>query len=202
MNSIIKKLTLIFILNLSFTLNAQPVNISNFFVYKTDKQALLHWVIDSGSTCIGVSIFRSTNNTDFIEIGHIAGICGNSSSSTNYNFTDESPNIYGANYYKLRFGTFQFSEVQFLDFNYIDSKTIKIKPNPASETLNVEFKNDKNELYTLKIISSSGTNVYQNYSVITSQLSINVANLTLGKYYLQLDDNKGKLITQQFIISK
>ncbi len=195
-------LILLFVLNISLTLNAQTVNVSKFYIYKTEKQALLYWVIDSGSTCNGVSIFRSTDNTNFTEIGHIAGVCGSSSSLSKYNFTDENPNIYGINYYKLRFGAIQFSEVQQLDFNYIDNKTIKIKPNPANETLNIEFKNDKNEVYVLKIIDFSGKIVYQNNTVITSQLSINIQHLTLGKYTLQLDDNKGKLISQQCIISK
>lgn len=202
MKSILKISISVFIMNLAFSINAQTVNVSNFIVLKSEKQALLHWVIDSGLTCNGVSIFRSNDNSNFTEIGHIAGICGSSSSPTKYDFTDVNPNIYGTNYYKLRFGTIQFSEVQQLDFNYVDSKTIKIKPNPANEVLNIEFKNDRNESFVLKIIDFNGNLVYQNSSVTTSQLSINIAHLALGNYFVQLDDNKGKLISKQLIISK
>ena len=199
----ITKLSIVaLIMNLSFAIYAQKIEVSTFSVYKTEIQALLHWIIDSGSTCNGVSIFHSIDNSVFNEIGHIPGVCGSVSSSKSYNFTDEAPNIYGVNYYKLRFGALQFSEVQELNFNYVDGKTIKINPNPTNGLLNIEFNNEKNQTFLLKIIDSSGKVVYKDNSVNTSQLTVNIESLAVGNYTVQLDDNKGKIVSKQFIILK
>ena len=130
---------LLFFLGQCYFIFSQKVNLSGFIVFLNDKEALLHWNIDSGPTCKGIAILHSTDTINFEEIGSISGVCGNSSSGTPYNFTHNNPVLNKINYYKIRMGFSQFSEIKSLYISYIAPGQLIIKPNPANELFNIEF---------------------------------------------------------------
>ena len=181
---------------------SQKVNLSGFIVFLNDKEALLHWNIDSGPTCNGIAILHSTDTINFEEIGSIAGVCGNSSSSTPYNFTHNNPVLNKINYYKIRMGFSQFSEIKSLYISYIAPGQLIIKPNPANELFNIEFNNDKNRSFSIDIINSSGQQVFNKQGIKENNYTLNAASFDAGTYFILLQDEAGRIIKSKFSITK
>ena len=103
-------LIFIFLIGNSYFDIAQKINYSNFFLFQDNKQITLHWSIDSGPTCNGITILRSLDTLNFEVIGNILGVCGNITSSQIYYFTDTNPISSNYNFYKLRLGYGQFTK--------------------------------------------------------------------------------------------
>ncbi len=82
-----------------------------------------------------------------------------------------------------------------LGIGQVESNTLfSIYPIPASETLNIQFKNNS-DIKTAKIVDLNG----RVSEVRIENNAINVSALATGTYILSLKDNNGKLHTQKFI---
>lgn len=195
-------LALLFLMSNCYFVIAQKVNLSNFFLIPDNKQVLIYWTIDSGPTCNGITIWRSTDSLSYQEVGNIAGICGSSSSAIPYNFTDKNPIINKTNYYKIRLGNNQFSEIKFVILKYIEPGKIIIKPNPASENFNIEFNNDNNGSYTLTFVNSVGKIVFEKNDIRESVFTLNTAEFESGTYFLILTGSEGRAIKNSLVIVK
>lgn len=193
---------LIFLIWNSYFGIAQKVNLSNFFLIPDNKQVLLYWTIESGPTCNGMTVWRSTDSLNYEEVGSIPGICGSSSSATPYNFTDKSPVLNKANYYKIRLGYSQFSEVKYLRLKYIEPGKIIVKPNPAKENIVIEFNNDNNEGYRLTLYNSNGTSVFNKESMTESSFTLATAAFDAGTYFIILENSGGRILKEKLIIVK
>lgn len=185
----------------NYLCSAQIISLSNFNVIQDNKQVLLYWTIDSGPTCNGIAIMHSTDSINFEEIGTIAGVCGSSSSSTNYSFKDVSPILNKINYYKIRLGFSQFSVIQSLLLEYIEPGKIIIKPNPSTDNLFIGF-NNKNESFSLMIFNASGSKVFELMDIRENKITINTNAFENGNYYILLMDSEGRIIKEKILISK
>lgn len=181
---------------------SQKVNLANFYVIQDNKQVLLYWTIDSGPTCNGIAIMHSTDSIYFEEIGNIAGVCGNTSSSIPYNFKHNNPVVNKTNYYKIRLGFSQFSEIKLVKLNYIEHSKINIVPNPANENVSIEFNNDKNELYSITLINSAGLKIFEKEKFRENNITINTSDFQNGNYYIVLMDSDGRTIKEKLVIAK
>ena len=184
------------------TIHSQSVNLSGLSIFQKDKLILLHWNIDSGPTCNGMSILHSTDMIIFNEIGNISGICGNSSSSTSYNFTHSTPVLNQINYYKIRLGTSQFSEIIYLYYTYVEPGNVLIKPNPANDVFEIKFNNDKNLTYTLEIIDSKGRLVLTKDKITGTSYTLNSSLFETGTYSVILRDENNKISKNKLCIIK
>lgn len=203
MKSQIKKsLVLMLLISNCYVGIAQKVNLSNFFLIPNNKQVLLYWTIDSGPTCNGISVWRSSDSINYSEIGNIGGVCGSSSSATPYNFTDDSPMLNQINFYKIRLGYSQFSEVKTVSIKYIAPGKLIIKPNPSSDNVVIEFNNDGSDKYELTITNSAGNRVYTKDNFSTDKIELNTNGWGVGTYFVTLIESGGKIFHEKLIITK
>lgn len=76
-----------------------PVKLLYFTAESTDRGISLLWATGSETECNGFSIERSTDISNWLNIGFVEG-AGNSQQIIDYNFEDTKP-IKGVNYYRL-----------------------------------------------------------------------------------------------------
>jgi Secretion system C-terminal sorting domain len=92
-------------------------------------------------------------------------------------------------------GTLVISEV--LSNLQFAKKQFTITPNPASEYLKLDFKNDKNQVFEFEIFDLLGRAIIFGNSNSNEKLSIE--NLITGTYIIQIKDEFGNFYNQKFI---
>jgi PKD repeat protein len=81
-----------------------------------------------------------------------------------------------------------------------ESDQINLYPNPATDFLNITMGNQSQNPFTLKIFNSAGQQVYaKSVAAKTSQVGINVNDLSSGVYYVQIDAGNGKPLIKKFV---
>ena len=181
---------------------AQKVNFSDFELYQNEDDVLVHWNIDSGATCNGIGILRSIDDTlHFIEVGYIPGICGNSSSSSPYNFSDNNPELNKTNYYKIRMGFNQFSDTKSLYLSYIEPDKLLLIPNPSHDFCEIKFNNDKHQVLSIEITNDKGQQVLFIQDIRQNFYKLNVSFLKPGTYNVLLVNNNEKLAENRLVIT-
>ena len=152
-----KFISLIWLLIFKFSYS-QTINISldYFNIFEYNNQVFVDITLSPGNTCNGIKLWRSTDSLNFIEVVYLDGVCGNSSSSTNYSLVDSSPILNSLNYYKVQYGSNILSEIYeilVLDFK---ETNFQIWPNPANDFTTFYFKNPLAELYLFNFYNFSG----------------------------------------------
>lgn len=185
---------------LGFVIKAQKVELADFYLFQDNKEVVLFWKVASGSTCNGISIWRSTDETHYEEIGEIPGVCGSSNAVTPYRFTDKSPTLNQTNYYKLRFGSLQFSEIKIITLNYLESGVLLIEPNPASDEVKLEFKNEFHDAITVSIYNASGKVIYANSQVRSETHHLELSPYKPGIYFVIISGSVPETIRRKLMI--
>lgn len=175
-----------------------PVTLSLFKAVKEEQSASLTWITTSESNSEGFDIERSRNGKEWLKIGYQLAK-GESTSSANYYFTDNSPSE-GENLYRLKMkdhdGTFAYSRIESLNFG--KNETVKIYPNPVLNTEKLEIGvNDWNQIKSVRIVHASGKVVFESDNSQTTGIRTN--NLTPGLYIVQILYKNGKKDTSNFI---
>jgi hypothetical protein len=183
--------------------NAQsnPI-LDNFSILGNNGKVYLNWIIKSGSTCNGIQIFRSANNSSFKEIGNIAGICGSISSATPYNFVDENPEKNAVNFYRLELGTNGTSQTLSIEIIDIDNGGSQVRPNPVYDNSKIYFNNTNiKDLHYLNVFNVNGKftdelSSKENFFEIISQKYAN------GIYFFNILNNDKIIISKgKFIVA-
>ena len=131
-----------------------PVIFSSFTATKVDGQALLKWQTAQEENSRDFTIERSQDGSKYISIGTLPA-AGNSSTTTNYSFTDPAPAT-GLNYYRLKEADldnrFMYSAVKTVTFatEAAQKLTWSIMGGQAAELV---LSQGSNEFYTLMDIS-------------------------------------------------
>ena len=155
--------------------------------------AELNWITTGEKDCSHFEIERSSNGSSYEKIGLI-NAKGNSNQRNEYIFIDKYVATQNKAYYRLKQvdlnGNFTYSGIVEVSWSYIN--TTKIYPNPTSETLTIECKENINQIEVIDIV---GKVVLQETS---NKKQINTQNLPNGKYILKIYTDKGIAI-QSFI---
>ena len=133
--------------------------LDNFTVFENNGKVYLNWTIISGSTCNGIQIYRSTDSISYFKIGSIAGIRGSSSTTTNYNFTDNNPEKNKINCYRLELGGNWTSEILSVEIIDIESG-YQIRPNPVIGKGKIYFDNNTKLQHQLFIYNLNGLQIF------------------------------------------
>ncbi|HLG40812.1 MAG TPA: T9SS type A sorting domain-containing protein [Chitinophagaceae bacterium] len=179
---------------------AQPHPIlDNFTAYLDNDKIILKWTIISGSTCNGIRIYRSGDTTSFSEIGSIAGICGSSSTSTPYEFSDEAPIPNQINYYRLELGTQGYSTFISIEFIKLASGNYLIRPNPVVDVATIYFQNDSHLPMKFTLTNASGNILQTKENITEDYIIFRREDLISGLYIFTIEYNgdvkiKGKII--------
>lgn len=195
-----KKIAFILLFFCSINSYSQAVELDNFTINTDNKSVFIDWTLAGGSTCNGIKVYRSIGDTlNFVEIGDVSGVCGSSVAAVSYDYTDSSPIVNQAIFYRLKFGFSQLSEIKTVFIEYFGNKGILISPNPAVSSVLIEFENQNNSVLILKLFNSLGILVYQADDIKDSPFTLNVLPYANGKYIIQLD-NGGEIKFKENII--
>jgi len=182
--------------------NAQsnPI-LDDFSILGNNRKVYLNWIIKSGSTCNGIQIFRSANNSSFKEIGNIAGICGSVSSATPYNFVDQNPEKNTINFYRLELGNNGTSQTLSIEIIDIEKEGSQVRPNPVYNEAKIYFNNNTKELNYLSVYNLSDK-LIDELSSKENFFEINSTNYSNGIYFFKII-NKEKIIISKgkFIVA-
>ncbi|MGE0635266.1 MAG: T9SS type A sorting domain-containing protein [Bacteroidia bacterium] len=185
LTKIITNLTiLIFLLKSSAVAQTSHPILGSFVANEENGAVVLSWVIVSGSTCNGIQIYRSTNQSEFIKIHEIYGICGNVTFAQKYLFVDENPVKNAINNYKLELGGQGFSQVVSVEVIDIESG-YQVRPNPANESTRIYFDNNNGTEYTLLVFDAAGRKV-TSLSGKQDYFDVELTALQSGIYYFSI----------------
>lgn len=148
-------------------------------------KVLLTWSVTQGNTCNGINVLHATDTTSYSQIGSIEGICGSTAETIAYQFTDNSPNVNQANYYKLSLGGIGFSYPVNVDVIDAGSQTYIVAPNPVSSESQLIFDNENQENVTITFFNEKGELINE-VSSSEQSISINREKFKQGLYFFVL----------------
>lgn len=187
------------------TTNPLPVTISSFNGEKRINNNFLYWSTSTEVNNKGFELERSADGKNFTSISFVATKAdrGNSTSTINYNYTDEKP-LAGTNYYRLKQvdndGKFSYSSVVVLKGEKAFSIS-SVYPNPTKENVYVAINSTKAGKADVSIVDLSGRLVKQipvNLIEGDNNVRINLNGLASGSYSIRLIMND-ELRTTQFV---
>ncbi|MES1213896.1 MAG: GEVED domain-containing protein [Bacteroidota bacterium] len=171
-----------------------PVNLVNFTAIKNHQAVDLTWQTSSEINSNRFEIERSNNGNAWIKIGEVKGK-GNSTSLTDYSFTDGYP-INGNNYYRLKQfdndGRFVYSPVRVVYFNA--GQGAGVYPNPFSSSITVDA--GTRAIGDISIVDMTGKIVYRSRITKTKE-TINLSRLAAGQYTVIHNAEVFKIIKMQ-----
>ncbi|MBS1917593.1 MAG: T9SS type A sorting domain-containing protein [Bacteroidetes bacterium] len=149
------------------------------------------------------SIERSADGASWTSIGTVAAQ-GNSSTTTDYSFTDNSP-LGEINYYRLQSfdldGKYTYSEVRVVRSTATES--LSIFPNPAKTYVNIFLGKTATTDLTVRLINASGQVVQSKIlGAGGTNISLLVSNYPAGVYLLHISGANGSVQTSKVLISR
>ncbi|MCC6725200.1 MAG: T9SS type A sorting domain-containing protein [Saprospiraceae bacterium] len=180
--------------------NLLPVEMVSFKVEKQAEAALVTWATASEKNNDKFVVERSTDGSDFVEIGEIAGN-GTTDEAKSYRFIDKNPAT-GINYYRLKQvdfnGTEDFSSVASIAFE--QGESVRIYPTLVQNSLNISMPKEiaASEL-TLVILNMQGAKVFQTQVQGATLQNITLSTLNPGQYLVHITNHQ---IKEQTIIFK
>ena len=187
---------LIAFLLLSFQLNAQePHPILNYFTASVFQNSiLLDWEIKGGETCNGMTLLRSSDSINFIEIADFPGICGDLNSANRYSHTDQSPIADSYNFYKVRLGAQGDTDVIKLFFVLIDGDSYSIFSDESNDSITIYFKNSENEIFEFNIIDQQGKFIDKKKQLSGNSITLESISDRSGISFFTIVLNSGRVI--------
>lgn len=179
---------------------AHPI-LDNFYLIESNGSVILNWTIKGGSTCNGIQIYRSTDSLNFIQVGDIAGVCGSSSASQPYDFTDNSPVKNKVNYYKLELGQEGFTSVISIEIIEVGKNGNQVRPNPAKDNARIYFTNEKHVTSNLFLYNTSGTVLLKQTSDF-DYFDLDLTGIDAGTYVFVIFQDESLRSTGRIIIVK
>ncbi len=190
-----KVLGIIAVIAFSFQSQAQTDEILGHFTSaEFNGKVLLNWQIVEGQTCNGIQIYRSVNNSDFVQIGEIPGVCGSSLEAINYNFTDDNPVKNEENLYRLDLGGYGNSETIKRQVSDVLTEGFQIKPHPIVSTSRLFFSNLKNKDYTITIYNITGQ-VIEQAQTSENFFELQADSYQSGVYFFTINTESNQLLT-------
>jgi hypothetical protein len=186
-----------------------PVTITTYNAQINGKNNIIYWSTASEQNNSGFNIERSTNGTDFENIGFVKSLSsnGNSSSRLDYSFTDFNP--IGLNqYYRLKQtdfdGTRKYSAIVMVRREAPTALTLtKVYPNPANSSIYINASVPTKMDLQFLIIDVAGRvvstkNVFAD--VGNNGFDMTVEHLKSGTYFIKaISKEQGVVATEKFI---
>lgn len=173
-----------------------PLKLGQFSATKKTGQVDLIWETLSEENTSHFEIERSSDGNNWTRIGEVIAN-GNSTQKQSYSYTDPAPSIL-TSFYRLKMadkdGIYTYSRVITVTAA-AEFTGIRLFPNPARESIQVQYEAARSGSLQLMVTDASGRNVYQ--STVSGRPGINmfsvpVQMLSPGYYQLAIlaDDRK------------
>lgn len=177
-----------------------PVKLMSFTGRNNGATNELNWITATEQNNKGFSIERSEDLRSWHAIGAQLSKAqnGNSSEKLSYFFTDNAPNS-GTEYYRLK-QTDRDGKVTYSTYISVSSSvsaTVKIYPNPATETINISGVTQGD---VIRVADITGKVVLEQKAE-TNLATINLGSFSNDMYFIQVMNN-GNIIHTQKVIKK
>jgi PKD repeat protein len=159
------------------------------YVYSSEyhDQATYNWTVDGGTITDGQGTHEITISWGDMGMGYV-------------NLTEVS----AADCEGIA-ATFEVNIDDCVGIDELDLTDLVLYPNPATESINLEFYSETTEKVNVEIINRLGQVVYENVKNIHSgnnKLSFNTTGFDNGYYTIKLITSQGKMTQENFIILK
>lgn len=182
-----------------------PVELTRFSGKQNQHQIDVYWTTAQEINANNFEVERSFDGVNFDKIGTIQSRLHNSSTPTDYSFTDLNAKN-GLNFYRLKQvdmnGNFTFSSIIAIDLNKPFITNIRVNPNPVITKAVIFFSAEKETAITLKIYTSEGREVKSMISHLNkgeNKLSIDATTLASGVYFIVLSQPDQRIAETRFI---
>lgn len=184
-----------------------PLKFIDYKITLTNNRLIKNsWVTTNETNVNHYNIERSNNAQYFNVVGEIKA---KNKINNEYNFIDNN-SLLNTNekttiYYRItgidNDGKLSYSEIKALNLQPSTSKLLCIYPNPATNFINIEYKEPMKKIF---IFDYLGKTVYQqefqnSYNNIY-HLSLNTNQYSKGVYFIKVITNINNIINQQFVI--
>ena len=148
---------------------------------------------------------RSSNGSSNWNTVSTVAASGNSNTLRSYKAVDATP-INGTNFYRLKSvdldGSFTYSAVQQVQFAATTALSVRIYPNPASHTLQVQLGQQEGFNGRIQISNAAGqVLISRQMNSSNGNLAIPIQQLRAGLYTLQVQDGmQAKPTTLNFVV--
>ncbi len=160
-----------------------PVEMTSFTGRKVERGTELNWETSSEINNAGFDIERSTNGSDWSQIGFVSGN-GNSNRLLQYSYLDENP-LEGTNFYRLKQndfdGNFEYSDIVSLNYRE-DKNEISFYPNPVEDVLYISS-NQNSENLEFQLVDINGKVLWSKKGDVKE---ISFENFSSGVYFLNI----------------
>ena len=192
-----------FILVLFCSLSLSAQRIVDFKLYPTKNSVSIKFTLSPGPDCGGYQVLRSTDSVNYYPVCEFAGICGLSSTTTDYTCTDNSPVLNQTSFYKILLNNFERSEVKRTYVSEPAGSGIVFFPNPVHEAINevrVKVQGIENKRLTGFLYNQSGKPIKElDLMISPDQAELNVTALSNGVYFIWLTEGS-TTFSSSFII--
>ena len=148
----------------------------------------LTWSVTQGNTCNGIQVLRSLDGVNFEQIGSIEGICGSTSATLKYQFTDPSPFVNVTNYYRLSLGGIGFSYLVNTEVIDTGEEDYVLAPHPLVDESLLIFDNENQELITITFFTERGE-IVKEVQTSEQSISLNRSDFGSGVYIFVLQSD-------------
>ncbi len=175
-----------------------PVTLSNFTAtVQNNNKVLLQWTTQQETNNKGFTVQRSTDGQVWNDVSFVSGV-GNSSSVSNYTFTDIAP-ANAVNYYRLRQEDFdgKTSYSPIVTAIIDNARFFTVANNPGNGIYQVNIIAAGNELTEMQVIDAGGKVILQKRTTLRNE-TIDLSRQAPGVYWLRVkkgnEQNGVKLI--------
>lgn len=174
-----------------------PIKLEAFMAENDNGQTRLSWVTATEINCRGFEIERSTNGSDWNQVGFVKTKSGNLTLRQDYVFYDNQ-SLTGLNYYRLKQmaldGGYEYSPVRRLMIN-LSRKHMICFINPLTETLHFNHV-DWESLKAVVLMDDTGRQVYKG---TTAQNDIDLHMMAAGVYFVKMLTMDGHVQVEKIV---
>lgn len=191
--------------SLSTNASILPVSLSHFAVAREKQTVVANWATTTESNSKQFELQRSSNGSSNWSTVSTVAASGNSNTLRSYKAVDAAP-IIGTNFYRLKSvdldGSFTYSAVQQVQFAATTALSVRIYPNPASHTLQVQLGQQAGFNGRIQISNAAGqVLISRQMNSTNGSLAIPIQQLRAGLYTLQVQDaGMTKPTTTNFVV--
>jgi trimeric autotransporter adhesin len=182
-----------------------PIVLTRFTGNQLKDDIQLNWTTAQEINTNYFDIEHSMDGNHFEKTGMVYSRYQNSSTATNYTFTDLSPEN-GIHFYRLKQfdldGKYRYSNIIPVLFDQSIVNTIKINPNPVNSILNIDITASENAEILCRIYKADGREVRSLTAALVrgkNNITTDVSGLANGSYIVVIISNNERIAETKFI---
>lgn len=171
---------------------ALPLQLLSFIGSSNNSSVVLKWITTNEQDISMFEVEKSSDGIKFEKLTSVPSLGNRAVSKNEYNATDLVPFVPIA-FYRLKIignsGSYSYSPIIKIMSIANQDHSINVYPNPSNDFLNLVFNTSENEEAKIQVFNQKGQIVLTQDVMVKigkNKLSINIAQLTSGSYFLQL----------------